>query len=194
MKKNIRTIGIDDAAFNRRKSNKTFVFGVVVRGCSLVEGVLRTEVQIDGVEATDKIVDMILDSKHHVQLKAIFLRSATIAAFNIIDMNMLRTKTSLPVIAILSELPNESEVKKALSNLPDWEYRLNILNHNPPIDKIEFKNQKGRDCKVFFQQVGMSEKSKIKELLRITSYSSCLPENLRLADKIGQSFKDFQLR
>ena len=55
MKENNRTIGIDDAAFNREKSTKTFVFGVVVRGYSLVEGVLRTEVQIDGISATKKI-------------------------------------------------------------------------------------------------------------------------------------------
>ena len=55
VKSNIRTIGIDDAAFQREKSSKTFVFGVVIRGHSFAEGILRTDVEIDGMNATDKI-------------------------------------------------------------------------------------------------------------------------------------------
>ena len=193
MKENIRTIGIDDSAFNRDKSTETFVFGVIVRGYSLVEGVLRTEVKIDGTEATDKIISMITNSKFHEQLRAIFIRSSTIAAFNIVDMNLLNKKTSIPVISVLSEIPEEEGVKKALSRFPDWEYRLRILNENPSIEYIKFRNNEGRDCEALVQQIGLRDKSEIKNLLRVTCYSSCIPESLRLADKIGQSFKEFTL-
>ncbi|MCE7741168.1 MAG: DUF99 family protein [Candidatus Heimdallarchaeota archaeon] len=194
MKENIRTIGIDDAAFDRAKSTKTFVFGIIVRGYNLVEGVLRTEISIDGIEATKRITSMIVKSKYHEQLRAIFLRSSTIAAFNIIDMNMLSKTTSIPVITVLSEMPDENDVKKALSNLPDWENRLEILNRNPPIEKIRYINKEGRECEVLIQQVGLSSKSDIKNILQISSYSSCIPECLRLADKIGQSFKDYIIK
>lgn len=190
MKENIRTIGIDDSAFDRLKSTKTFVFGIIVRGYSLVEGVLRTEIQIDGLEATEKIVSMIVNSKYHKQLKAIFLRSSTIAAFNIIDMNLLYEKTSIPVITILTERPDEDNVENAISNLEDWKDRLNILNKNPPIKEISFYNKERRECVVLVQQVGLNM-SEIKKLLKISCYSSCIPESLRLADKIGQSFKGF---
>lgn len=191
VKKNIRTIGVDDAAFSRNESINAFVFGIVVRGHSLVEGVLRTEVQVDGLDATDKIVSMIVESKFHEQLRAIFLRSSTIAAFNIINMNVLYEKTTIPVITILSEFPVETDMEQAIKNLPDWEQRLSILRSNPPIRKIIYKNKESRECNVLVQQIGLNRDKEIKELLQISCYTSCIPEGLRLADKIGQSFRDF---
>jgi endonuclease V-like protein UPF0215 family len=194
VKENIRTVGIDDAAFNRNKSTRTFVFGVVVRGYSLVEGILRTEVQIDGIDATEKISRMIIESKHHEQLRAIFLRSSTIAAFNVINMNLLFERTLVPVITVLSDLPNENNVKKAISNLPQWEKRLNVLNNNPPMISVSFRNKDKRECDSFIQQVGLRNNKEIRELLQLSCFTSCIPESLRLADKIGQSFKNFVLK
>lgn len=193
MKSNIRTIGIDDAAFQREKSSKTFVFGVVIRGYNLVEGVLRTDVEIDGINASDRICNMITESKFHNQLKAIILGSSTIGAFNIIDLNFLHKQTSLPTITVLSSLPKNGEVKEALSHLSDWESRYEILTSNPPIQKMEFVNQIGRKCNVYIQQIGFEDIDIVKNLLHITSYSSAIPECLRLADMIGRSFKSFTI-
>ena len=191
MKKNIRIIGIDDAAFSREKSSETFVFGVVVRGNNLVEGILRTEIQVDGLDATEKITDMINGSKFKNQIKAIVLGSVTIAAFNIINMNEIFQKTSIPIISILNELPDNTEVKKALVHLPDWEKRLEILTSNPALEKIEFINESGRECKIYVQYLGFKETSEVKNLLKNTTFTSCVPEGLRLADMIGRNFKDF---
>ncbi|NPD87116.1 MAG: DUF99 family protein [Asgard group archaeon] len=191
MKKDIRTIGIDDAAFQRENSKKTFVFGVIMRGHSLVEGILRTNIKIDGLDATEKISKMINESKFIDQLKAIILGSSTIAAFNIIDLKKLHENTSIPVITVLSQLPNEKEVKSALSHLVDWEERYKILKFNPPLQKMEFKNQMSRICKMFVQYIGFKDEKEVKELLQFTTYSSSIPEGLRLADMIGQSFKNY---
>ena len=191
MKTHIRTIGIDDAAFQRDKSSKTFVFGVVVRDYSLIEGVLRTEIEIDGLDATLKIADMIVQSKFQNQLKAIILGSSTIAAFNVININLLNEKTEIPIINVLNQLPNDIEVKKALSHLPDWELRYEILTNNPPIQRVEFENQIGNKYEANIQQVGFSRLREVKNILEITSFSSSIPECLRIADLIGQSFKTF---
>lgn len=191
MKKDIRIIGIDDAAFQRENSTKTFVFGVVMRGYNLVEGILRTNVKVDGLDATEKISKMIIESKFIDQLKAIILGSSTIAAFNIIDVKKLYENTSIPVITVLSQLPNENEVKDALSRLADWEERYEVLKLNPPLQEIEFKNQKNRICKMYVQHIGFKDEKEIKELLQFTTYSSSIPEGLRLADLIGQSFKNY---
>ncbi len=193
MKKNIRTIGIDDAAFQRENSSKAFVFGVVMRGYSLVEGILRTEIKVDGLDATEKISEMITSSKFKNQLKAIFLGSSTIAAFNIIDLKKLYENTSIPVITVLSQPPNDKEVKEALSHLDDWKKRYEILENNPSLQNIEFKNQMGRLCKMYIQHIGFKEEKSPREILQFTTYSSSIPEGLRLADMIGQCFKDFIL-
>jgi endonuclease V-like protein UPF0215 family len=108
-------------------------------------------------------------------------------------MNLLYDKTSIPVVTILSEIPNENEVKKALVNLSDWEQRLKILNNNPPIINLKFTNKDGRECDALIQQIGLPNNTSIKKLLRLSCFSSCVPEGLRLADKIGQSFKDFTI-
>ncbi len=193
MKSNIRTIGIDDAAFQRGKSSKTFVFGVIVRGHNLVEGVLRTDVEIDGMDASDKISKMIIESKFHNQLKAVVLGSATIGAFNIIDLNFLYEQTSLPIITILTQFPKSNEVEEALSHLPDGKKRYKILTSNPLIQEAEFVNQTGRKCEVYIQQIGFEDIKIVKNILHITSYSSSIPECLRLADMIGRSFKSFTI-
>ncbi|MCG3224381.1 MAG: DUF99 family protein [Candidatus Heimdallarchaeota archaeon] len=193
MKDYIRTIGVDDAAFQRKTSKNAFVFGVIVRGCNLVEGILRTIVEVDGWDATEKISEMIASSKYVTQLRAIILGSSTIAAFNIIDLRKLFDITEIPVITILSTLPNEKDVKNALSNLENWNERYNILSSNPPIEEILFKNQIGKQYKKFFQQVGFTNTEQVREVIEISTYSSSVPECLRLADMIGKSFKNYKI-
>jgi endonuclease V-like protein UPF0215 family len=124
-------------------------------------------------------------------LKAIFLGSSTIAAFNVIDFNLLYEQTSLPTISILSVLPDNKEVKNALSHLPDWEKRLAILSSNPPIKKISFVNQSGRNFNMYVQYIGFDEIKDVERILQISTYSSSIPECLRLADLIGRSFQSF---
>ncbi|MHA1707647.1 MAG: endonuclease dU [Candidatus Heimdallarchaeaceae archaeon] len=191
MKPNIRTIGIDDAAFKRGESTKTFVFGVVVRGNNLVEGILRSEIKIDGWDATEKISEMITKSRFSDQLKAIFLNSSTIGAFNLIDLNELHEKTTLPAVILLAKAPNSEDFIEAISHLSDGRERYKTLQANPPTIELNYKNQIGRDCSCLVQQVGFSRKKEIKELLYYTSQSSCIPECLRIADLIGRSFKDY---
>lgn len=190
MKDNVRFIGIDDAAFNREKSQKTFVFGVVMRGYNLIEGILRTDIIVDGLDATTKIRKMINESKFVGQLKAIILGSSTIGAFNLINFKKLYTKTNIPIISVLSTLPDEMKVKTALKHLSDGDERFKILMSNPPIQEIEYANQAGRNCKTYVQQMGLNNLEDVREILKISSFASSLPECLRIADLIGQSFKD----
>ena len=191
MKNFIRTMGIDDAAFQRKDSQKTFIFGVIVRGYNLVEGILRTSVKVDGWDATERIIQLIKTSKVSQQLKAVIFGSATIAAFNIIDLNELYREIRIPLLVILQSKPNEKEVRKALQNLGDWEERLLLLNRNPPMEKISFDNQIGQRYERYIQHIGFKNKDEIKKILHISTYTSAVPECLRIADLIGQSFKDY---
>ncbi len=190
-KKDIRTLGIDDSAFIRDKSTKTFVFGVVTRGYSIIEGILRTEILVDGLNATKAITDMIKQSKFRNQIKAIFLRSATIGAFNLINMPKLFEEIQIPVITVLSQAPNANKVKKALIRLKDRKQREEIISVNPAIKSMQFYNNSGRRCKIYFQQIGIEYDLQVKKLLEISSYVACYPECLRIADLIGKSFKNF---
>ncbi|MHA1687062.1 MAG: endonuclease dU [Candidatus Heimdallarchaeaceae archaeon] len=188
MKSDIRTIGIDDAAFNRKTDKTTPVFGVIVRGNHVIEGILQTQITIDGLDATEKISKMIIASKYYTQLKAIFFASSTIAAFNIIEIPLFYEITQIPIIVILQKLPNDQKTERALIHFEDSKKRLSILKANPPYVSITFRNRQERLCKGFVQYVGLDKKS-VSTLLSITSYMACVPECLRIADLIGRSFR-----
>ena len=193
MKEQIRTIGIDDAAFNRQKSTRTFVFGVIMRGHSLVEGILRTSVEVDGLDATDCVGKMIKSSKFCKQLKAVFFASSTIAAFNVIDLEELFNKINIPIMVVLDRLPNKKLVKDALKHTREGEKRYEILAKSPPIQQISFTNNIGRICEVNVQYLGLKNLQEAKKFLERTASVSAVPESLRLADMIGQTFKSFRI-
>jgi len=58
----IRVIGFDDAPFSRHASAKVFVAGVVCAGTRF-EGMVWAEVERDGWDATDRIVQLLVGRK-----------------------------------------------------------------------------------------------------------------------------------
>ncbi|MHA1754409.1 MAG: endonuclease dU, partial [Candidatus Odinarchaeia archaeon] len=59
IKNQIRGIGIDDCPFDLKRDKHTYLLGVIYRGNNILVNVLKTEIEIDGLEATDKISNMI---------------------------------------------------------------------------------------------------------------------------------------
>ena len=59
VKPEIRIVGIDDGYFVPHTQGRCEIVGVVFRGGYWLDGVMRTQVQIDGMDATDKIGGMI---------------------------------------------------------------------------------------------------------------------------------------
>jgi endonuclease V-like protein UPF0215 family len=57
MKKGIRVAGIEGARFTFEEE-KTMIYCVITRGKSYVEKIVATEIEIDGKDATEKIVKM----------------------------------------------------------------------------------------------------------------------------------------
>ena len=52
VKKEIRIIGFDDGPFIPRSKGKVPVVGVVYRGGNYLDGILKIEVEIDGMNST----------------------------------------------------------------------------------------------------------------------------------------------
>ena len=123
VKPEIRVLGIDDGVFAPRTKGKVNVVGVVYRGSYCLDGVMRTEVEIDGLDATEKLVAMIMGSPHYKQLRVIMLNGVTLAGFNVVDVKELCGRTGLPVMVVTREKPDMKEIKKALSNLLESDRR-----------------------------------------------------------------------
>jgi len=180
IKSEIRILGIDDCPFNSSRRGRVALLGVVFRGGLWLDGAMRTEVEIDGRDSTDKIVEMVRSSTHYKQLRVIMVDSITVAGFNIVDLQRLHQETRLPVMAITREKPNEEEVKAALKNLPDWEERWRIIEKAGNINELQV-----RRTKLYVHIVGMALED-AEEIVHVSSTRANFPEPLRVAHLLAQ--------
>ncbi|MCD6547553.1 MAG: DUF99 family protein [Nanoarchaeota archaeon] len=175
IKSEIRIIGIDDSPFKKGKKQKVLVIGAVFRGGKWLEGVLSTKVTLDGLDATNKIANMINKSKHKGQLQIIMINGIAVAGFNVIDIKKLYEKTGLPVIVLMRKKPKMNEIKKALKHFKDKQKRLNIIEKAGDIYPCG---------KVYFQCYGIKNKL-AEKVIKISSTHSLIPEPIRVAHMIG---------
>jgi len=181
IKPEIRVLGVDDGIFVPHTKGKVDVIGVVYRGGYWLDGVMRTEVVVDGLDATEKIASMIKKSPHYDQLRVVVLDGITFAGFNVVDINELFKRVDLPVIAVTREKPDLVQIKKALENVPERERRWKAIESAGEIIKVQTRNI---EEVVYMQIAGISQKD-AEKILRNTSTRSNIPEALRVAHIIA---------
>jgi uncharacterized protein len=181
IKSEIRVLGVDDGAFKPHVKGRVPVIGVVFRGGFWLDGVMHTEIDVDGFDATDKIASMITESSHYKQLRVVLLNGITFAGFNIVDVKALNAATKLPIITLTREKPDFAGIQKALQNLSNSEVRWEaILRAGEPIEI----STRSSEAKVYMQTVGISKET-AQKILRLTSTRSNIPEALRVAHLIA---------
>ncbi len=181
IKPEIRVLGIDDGDFSHHEKETVDIVGVVFRGGYWLEGIMRTEVEIDGVDATKKIVAMIKESPHYKQLRVIMLDGVTFAGFNFVEIRELFKKVRLPVIVIVREKPNFTDIKRAIKNLPNYVERWRAIKNAGKMIEVHTVKSKGV---VYLQIAGISEMD-AEKIVRRTSTRSNIPEALRVAHIIA---------
>jgi len=117
MARGIRVLGIDDSPFYKSDKN-ALVVGVVMRQ-GIVEAVLSTHVEVDGNDATDKLIGMISSSRYSKpkQLHCIMLGSIMLAGFNVVDIKRLSQLLQVPVIAVTRKKPDVQLVLRTLERI-----------------------------------------------------------------------------
>ena len=181
VKPEIRVLGIDDGVFTPHTKGVVDVIGIVFRGGYWLDGVMRTQVEIDGMDATEKIASMIVESPHYDQLRVIMLNGVTMAGFNVVDIEGLYEKLKLPVIAVTRDKPNFSDIKKALQNLPQSEERWKSIEKAGKLIKVYTRS--GEEP-IYAHVVGVSEED-AERILKNTSTRSNIPEALRVAHLVA---------
>ena len=181
IKREIRILGVDDGSFIHGKGNRAEVIGVVFRGGHWMDGIMFTDIEVDGTDATDRIVEMIVNSPHMGQVRVIITDGLTVGGFNVVDIASLFERTVIPVIAIADKKPDLYEVKKALKNFSDWENRWNsILNAGEMIKIYTHK-----DLNPLYIQIAGISKKDAEEIIVKSATRSRIPEPLRVAHLIA---------
>jgi endonuclease V-like protein UPF0215 family len=181
VKPEIRVLGIDDGSFVPHVKGLVTIVGVVFRGGYWLDGVLTTKVEVDGLDATEKIASMIVDSPHHKQLRVIMTNGVTFAGFNVLDIRRLNEETRLPVLAITREKPDFPKIREALRNLPNDKERWRVIRGTGEPIGVQTRN---KSEKVYMQFAGLCEED-ARKILLLTSTRSNIPEALRVAHLIA---------
>ncbi|KYC44783.1 MAG: hypothetical protein APG12_01010 [Candidatus Methanofastidiosum methylothiophilum] len=178
IKREIRILGIDDSNFTRA-DREVLVVGALLRGGYWIDGVVSTHVERDGLDATEKITNMVNKARYK-DLRAIMLKGVTLAGFNLIDIEKLNLDTGLPVVVVMRKMPDIKSMEKALTNLDYKEKRIEIIKNAGKI----YEGTVQEHSEIFFQFKGIEEKD-ARELIRISSMHSNIPEPLRVAHIIA---------
>jgi len=198
-KPEIRILGFDDGAFDSTRrgkrekltaKNETVpVIGIIFRGGNFLDGALRTDITVDGLDSTDKLIELINSTRHKQQLRVIMIDGITLGGFNIVDIHKLHKRTGLPVIVVNRKMPDLQRVQKALKNFEDYKKRWELIKRAGKIRNCSLKEGK----KIYYQSVGLDDEE-TEEILALSSTHSFIPEPLRVAHLIatavvkGESF------
>jgi len=181
IKKEIRILAWDDGPFKFKSKGKSILVGVIYRGGQFLDGLLKTEIEIDGDDATKKIIKKTLKTKHK-DLRVIMLDGITFAGFNTVDIKEIYEKTRLPVIVVNRKKPNLKKFIEALKLMPNSKKRIKAVKNAGYIYCVNVKNKK-----IYFQCYGLKVKD-AEEIIKITSTMSLIPEPLRAAHLIANGF------
>ncbi len=182
VKPQIRVIGFDDGTFSFKSKierDKTILIGVVMKGSQEVVGILARWIEVDGRDATEKMIDAVVNSRFK-DLRVIMLKGITYAGFNIVDVEKLSRKTGLPVIVVIRKKPDLKAMEDALrKHFHDAEERIKLLGKGGEIRELIPE-------KLFYQVYGLEPKT-AEKIIRVTQKSSLIPEPLRLAHMIASA-------
>lgn len=181
IKAEIRILGLDDGPFEPGYRGRVPLVGTVFRGGKWLDGVMVTSIEKDGLDVTDRLISMVGSSRHFGQLRVLMTDGVTFAGFNVLDMKKVFRETGLPVISISRELPNMTDIQKAIKHLPKWRERWRVIKAAGKIYPIKTKNH---EAPVYMQPIGIST-GNAEEIVKLSSTRSLAPEPLRAAHLIA---------
>jgi endonuclease V-like protein UPF0215 family len=177
MKTEIRTIGFDDSPFTRA-DGRVPVVGIHMRGTGQIEGVLATDVQRDGGDATTRVARCVIESGLR-GTKAILLDGASFAGFNVVDLEGLAEETRIPCIAFTKGVPDYGAIRSALRNVPDGEGKWRL------IERRRTETLPTATSPITFSWAGDLDRVQAIEILALTTGRGLVPEPLRVAHLVA---------
>lgn len=178
IKKEIRILGVDDSPFPSHTNEEVLLVGTVFRAGNWLDGVLSTYICGDGTDGTEKITEMVMNSRNLGQLGVIMLDGITFGGFNLVNIRKIFESTGVPVIVIMRKIPNFERIKKALKRFDDWEKRWANVLEAGKVYKVD-------NPEPIYMQIYGIEREDAEEIVRLSTTRSAIPEPLRVAHIIA---------
>ena len=180
MKQQVRILGVDDSPFEFG-GGRSLVVGTLVRAPNYLEAVMTTDVEVDGTDSTDRLIEMISSSRYKEQAKAIMIDGIALAGFNVVDVGRLSDETGLPVLTVTRDRPDMDDMLLALQkHFDDWQARYSLIS------RFELKRIKTPHKPLYACGVGL-EWSEFEELVTLSTVRGAVPEPVRIAHLIASA-------
>ncbi len=183
IKEEIRVLGVDDGPFEFGEGQHALLVGTVFRGGHWLEGILTSQIQVDGDDATEKITQMIATSRHRGQLRVVMTDGLTFGGFNILDAEEVLDKTGIPLVSVTRKRPDMASMRRALAKFEDRETRWRKIEKAGKPIRHAFDQPRGKGV-VYFQAFGVEEQD-AHSIIETTSTRSLMPEPVRVAHIIA---------
>jgi len=177
MKEGVRVLGIDDAAFEFDEE-KTFLTGVVYRGTEFIEDIKTVGIEVDGEDATERVLRLYNRCQNTTQIKAVLIDGISLAGFNIVDIERVSESIDKPVVAVTSNEPDRERFRDAMERTGNYDEKFEEI---PSHREVEMKEG---TCYIQFSG-GSYEES--EELVRVSTIHGLVPEPIRVAHMIGRA-------
>lgn len=162
VKKEIRVLGL--AVKPSGADHRFYVVGVVYRGKLWLDGVMRTTTH--GPEITEDVVEMIKESPHHPQIRAVLLDGDLVCDEATIDPISFSSGASKPVIALNFQTDRSAEHEHV--------HELALTQKSASIPALS---------------VGLRSRVALG-VLEVVSRSGEIPEALRVAELVVSALSD----
>jgi endonuclease V-like protein UPF0215 family len=177
MKEFIRVLGIDDGPF-RFSDAKVPVVGILMRG-SYIDGVMTSEVQVDGTDATEVVVGMVTGSRYKEQVRVIMVDGIALGGFNVVDLKEVNARTGVPIMSVTRHEPDLKAMKEVLrSKFDDWERRWGIVDHG---DLLVIDTE---HSPLHVKVIGM-DGPEVREIISRSIVRGALPEPIRVSHLVA---------
>lgn len=180
MKKGVRILGIDDTAFSLEDEEATLA-GVVYRGTEFIEDIKFTNVDVDGYNATKKVLNLFRKCNNNQQIKAVIIDGISLAGFNIVDIYEISEQIDKPVISVTSNRPDPERFRKIMEKTGNRDQRFENFETHTTLE-LEVGE-------VFVQFAG-TDIEEVKQIIELSIIHGLMPEPIRVAHMIGQGLKD----
>lgn len=178
MKAQVRVLGIDDSPF-RFGDSDSLVVGALVRSPNYLEAVMKTTVKVDGMDSTDRIVEMVSRSRYREQVKAIMIDGVALGGFNVVDIESIYERTGVPVLTLTRDRPDMKEIESALKkHFDDWKHRYELMA------KLDLRSIKTSHKPMYACGVGLPW-TDFQELVKLTTVRGVVPEPVRIAHLVS---------
>jgi uncharacterized protein len=108
-----RVVAVDDGAF-ARTARYAPIAAVVVSLPAYVESIRTGRVEVDGTDATERVIALVRATGPTEGLRALLLDGAVVGGFNVLDLGALARELRLPVVAVTRRRPDYGRIRDAL--------------------------------------------------------------------------------